>query len=124
MTPEEKLEEIVNTINKNANFVERYGGSGTMSKHPDFNVKGTETGRRRWFEKRRKELRKTVAKKPRFFGRLREPGRFFSPERIKKRHDFRIKVSGNRKWIMIGVAIVAVCGTIVYLSVTYGGIFK
>lgn len=50
----------------------------------------------------------------------RESG-FFSPERIKKRREFRVKVSHNRKWIMIGVAVVAVCGTIIYLSVTYGG---
>jgi len=55
-------------------------------------------------------------KRRRIFG-----GGFFSKERIKVRRDFRIKVSGNRKWIMIGVAIVAVCGTIIYLSVTYGG---
>lgn len=33
-----------------------------------------------------------------------------------KRRDFRIKVSGNRKWIMIGLAIVAVCGTLIYFS--------
>ncbi len=38
-----------------------------------------------------------------------------------KRRDFRIKVSGNRKWIMIGIAVVAICGTVIYLSITYGG---
>ena len=61
----------------------------------------------------------TVGEKPkrrRIFG-----GGFFSKERVKARRDFRISVSGNRKWIMIGVAVVAVCGTIIYLSVTYGG---
>lgn len=41
--------------------------------------------------------------------------------RIANRRKFRVEVSGNRKWIMIGVAVVAVCATIVYLSVTYGG---
>ena len=50
---------------------------------------------------------------------------FFSPDRWKKRvterRSFRVKVSGNRKWIAIGVAVVAVCGTIIYLSITYGG---
>lgn len=46
---------------------------------------------------------------------------FFSKERVKERHDFRIKVSGNRKWIFIGLAVVAVCVTIIYLSITYGG---
>lgn len=56
------------------------------------------------------------SKRRRLFG-----GGFFSKERREKRHAFRIKVSGNRKWIMIGVAVVAICGTIVYLSVTYGG---
>ena len=45
----------------------------------------------------------------------------FDPVRIKKRRDFRVKVSGNRKWIMIGIAAVAICGTVVYLSITYGG---
>lgn len=48
---------------------------------------------------------------------------FFSKERREERHAFRISVSGNRKWIMIGVAVVAICGTIIYLSVTYGGGF-
>lgn len=55
-------------------------------------------------------------KRRRIFG-----GGLFSKERVKARRDFRISVSSNRKWIMIGVAVVAVCGTIVYLSVTYGG---
>jgi len=58
----------------------------------------------------------TKPKRRRLFG-----GGFFSKERVKARRDFRISVSGNRKWIMIGVAVVAVCGTIIYLSVTYGG---
>ncbi len=52
-------------------------------------------------------------------------GNFSAPtrwmERIASRRKFRISVSSNRKWIFIGVAVVAVCGTIVYLSVTYGG---
>ena len=50
---------------------------------------------------------------------------FFSPKRWKarvaNRRKFRVAVSGNRKWIFIGIAVVAVCGTIIYLSVTYGG---
>ncbi len=54
------------------------------------------------------------------FGRSKQKGRFFSPERIKERHDFRIKVSVNRKWIMIGSAIVVMCTTFIYLSITYG----
>ncbi len=41
--------------------------------------------------------------------------------RVANRRKFRVEVSGNRKWILIGVAVVAVCGTIIYLSVTYGG---
>ncbi len=41
--------------------------------------------------------------------------------RVTNRRAFRVAVSGNRKWIFIGIAVVAVCGTIVYLSVTYGG---
>lgn len=44
----------------------------------------------------------------------------FDPVRIKKRRDFRVKVSGNRKWIMIGIAVVAICGTVVYLSISGG----
>lgn len=104
---------------KSANFAKRYGGIRQGS----------------WFKKQRKETiekgQGVVSKiekdekliKPRkgLFGRLREPGRFFSKERVKERHDFRIKVSGNRKWIMIGLAVVAICGTIIYLSITYGG---
>ena len=50
---------------------------------------------------------------------------FFSPgrwkARVANRRKFRVAVSGNRKWIFIGIAVVAVCGTIVYLSMTYGG---
>ena len=42
-------------------------------------------------------------------------------ERVANRRKFRVAVSGNRKWIFIGIAVIAVCGTIVYLSVTYGG---
>ncbi len=37
-----------------------------------------------------------------------------------KRRDFRVKVSGNRKWIMLGVAVIAICGTVVYLSISGG----
>jgi hypothetical protein len=80
-----------------------------------------ETVLRRLKERRKRLEEDSNTKKPRFFGRLREPGRFFSKERIEERHDFRIKVSGNRKWIMIGLAVVVVCITIIYLSVTYGG---
>ena len=43
---------------------------------------------------------------------------FFSPDRwaarVANRRKFRVEVSGNRKWILIGVAVVAVCGTLVY----------
>ena len=53
---------------------------------------------------------------------------FFSKERvakrqgrIAKRRDFRVAVSGNRKWMLIGLAAVVICITIIYLSVTYGG---
>lgn len=46
---------------------------------------------------------------------------FFSKEKTEERHAFRVKVSANRKWIMIGLAVVAICGTIIYLSITYGG---
>ena len=46
---------------------------------------------------------------------------FFSKERVEERHAFRVKVSANRKWIFIGLAVVAVCATIIYLSITYGG---
>ena len=45
-------------------------------------------------------------------------------ERVARRRKFRVSVSGNRKWILIGVAVVAVCGTIIYLSITYGGGLK
>ena len=41
--------------------------------------------------------------------------------RVANRRKFRVAVSGNRKWIFLGIAVVAVCGTIIYLSVTYGG---
>lgn len=107
-------DKLVEQDDKAANFFRRYSNSNSFGifrrrrKKKDFNIKGTET-------KRDKPKRKGL------LGRLREPGRFFSKERIKERHDFRIKVSGNRKWIMIGLAVVAVCGTIIYLSVTYGG---
>ena len=43
----------------------------------------------------------------------------FDPVRIAKRRDFRVKVSGNRKWIMIGIAVIAICGTVVYLSIKF-----
>ncbi len=57
-------------------------------------------------------------------GRPREPKRRLFPNLFDptKRRDFRVKVSGNRKWIMIGIAVVAICGTVVYLSITYGGL--
>ncbi len=42
-------------------------------------------------------------------------------KRVANRRKFRVEVSGNRKWILAGVAVVAVCGTVIYLSVTYGG---
>ena len=41
--------------------------------------------------------------------------------RVANRRKFRVAVSGNRKWIFLGIAVIAVCGTIIYLSVTYGG---
>lgn len=41
--------------------------------------------------------------------------------RVASRRKFRVAVSGNRKWIFIGIAVVAVCGTIIYLSIVYGG---
>ncbi len=56
-----------------------------------------------------------VKKRRRLFPNL------FDPVRMAKRRDFRVKVSGNRKWIMVGIAVVAICGTVIYLSVTYGG---
>ncbi len=51
--------------------------------------------------------------------RYRSAGRWAA--RVANRRKFRVEVSGNRKWILIGVAVVAVCGAIIYLSVTYGG---
>lgn len=61
------------------------------------------------------EVCSTEPKKEGFFSQRRWK------ERVASRRKFRIAVSGNRKWIFIGIAIIAVCGTIIYLSVTYGG---
>ncbi len=87
-----------------------------------FDTEGTETGRVVEEKDKLFNADGTERRRKLFGGRLfgRKDG-FFSPERTKKRREFRVKVSGNRKWIMIGVAVVAVCGTIIYLSVTYGG---
>lgn len=40
-------------------------------------------------------------------------------ERVAKRRTFRVAVSGNRKWIAIGLAIVAVCVTLIFLVIKF-----
>lgn len=61
-------------------------------------------------------------------GNNHRPEGFFSPkrwkERVANRREFRVSVSSNRKFIFIGLAVIAVCGTIIYLSVVYGGAFS
>lgn len=94
-----------------------------FSEEKSFNTEGTKTGRVVEEEKDKLFNADGTERKKRkglFGGRL-FGGGFFSKERTEKRREFRVTVSGNRKWIMIGVAVVAVCGTIIYLSITYGG---
>jgi hypothetical protein len=71
--------------------------------------------------KRRILFQRRRSRQPSDNSRPRERGGFFSEERTKARREFRVEVSGNRKWIFIGLAVVVACGTAIYFSIAYGG---
>jgi hypothetical protein len=70
---------------------------------------------------RRILFRRRRASRPSGNSRPRKREGFFSEEKVKARREFRVEVSGNRKWIFIGLAVVVACGTAIYFSIAYGG---
>jgi len=90
---------VDNGVSPKYRVTKRREEKGLVAKLEDMEKEIEDAGRKGFFSKARVALRRG---------------------RVAKRRDFRVKVSGNRKWMLIGLAVVVVCITIIYLSVTYG----